>query len=391
MADDDGTEPDRDDLDPRVSMRNAITGDTRFLPRGAITGLDEWVQSWEPNSQFPAAVTFNGWQGSDDDHPPGTGKPGYRVVYKTIRTIPFPVLDLNGGFFRIHIGNGEIDRGAARFPNAIPHRHENEWLVPQWGTLDIEAGKVTYTPRVDRSVELSAASDTTPACNHLELLYQLPETVGPEYHERLALARARIAPLTAAMDLLYGERLLGPVLTEEVGEVFDDWHWNRWLGGPTVAYEGQARLKHLDTRDFLAAITPVIEAYGDRDEQERNRIRIASQWYWRADRESDPVLKFIANWLAIEALELGENSNIAPIKRSIAGILAVNPSAIAEPIGRVYGLRNRLLHGTLRTVTKSELERVDAVTRALLEHHLLGYLTHDTLDLLRENLTLHGS
>ncbi len=135
----------------------------------------------------------------------------------------------------------------------------------------------------------------------------------------------------------------------------------------------------------------MIEAYGDRDEQERNRIRIASQWYWRADRESDPVLKFIANWLAIEALELGENSNIAPIKRSIAGILAVNPSAIAEPIGRVYGLRNRLLHGTLRTVTKSELERVDAVTRALLEHHLLGYVTHDTLDLLRENLTLHGS
>jgi hypothetical protein len=386
LANDYGEEPGLEDLDPRVTVHNTITGDTRSLPRGAVTGLDDWVRSWEPNSQFPAVMTFNAWQGSDDAHPAGSGRPGYRVVYKMIRTVPFPVLDLNGGSFRIHIGNGGIDRGAAKFPNAIPHRHENEWLVPQWGTLDHEAGRMKYTPRVDRSVEVSADNDTTPPCNYLELLYELPDTVGPEYHERLSLARARIAPLTAAMDLLYGERLLGPVLTEEVGEVFDDWHWNRWLGGPTVAYEGQARLKQLDTRDFIAAITPMIEAYGDRDEPERNRLRIASQWYWRADRESDPVLKFIANWLAIEALELGENSNIAPIKRAIAGILTVNLSDVAEPIGRVYGLRNRLLHGTSRTVTKSDLERVDAVTRALLERHLIGYVTHDTLATLRENL-----
>lgn len=391
MADDDGKERVHDDLDPRLTVRNNITGDTRLLPKGAVSGLDEWVRTWEPNSQFPAVMTFNGWQGSDDDHPAGTGKPGYRVVYKTIRTVPFPLLSLNGGSFRIQIGNGEINRGSARFPNAIPHRHENEWLVPQWGTLDVDAGKMTYTPQFDRSVEVSADSDTTPPCNHLELLYELPDTVGPEYHERLTLARARIAPLTAAMDLLYGERLLGPVLAEEVGEVFDDWHWNRWLGGPTVAYEGQARLKHLDTRDFLAAMTPMIEAYGDREEPDRNRLRIASQWYWRADHESDPVLKFIANWLAIEALELEENSNIAPIKLAIAGILQVTLSEVAEPIGRVYGLRNRLLHGTSRTVTKSDLQRVDAITRALLERHLLGYVTHDTLDSLREGLRTHRS
>jgi len=391
LADDDGKERVRDDPDPRVTVRNNITGDTRSLPKGAITGLDEWVRNWESNSQFPAVMTFDGWQGSDDDHPLGAGKPGYRVVYKTIRTVPFPLLNLDGGSFRIQVGNGEIDRGAARFPNAIPHRHENEWLVPQWGTLEAEAGRMTYSPHVDRSVEISADNDTTPPCNYLELLYELPDTVGPDYHERLTLARARVAPLTAAMDLLYGERLLGPVLAEEVGEVFEDWHWNRWLGGPTIAYEGQARLKHLDTRDFLAAITPVIEAYGARGELERNRLRIASQWYWRADHESDPVIKFIANWLAIEALELGENSNIAPIKHAIAAILEVDRAEVAEPIGRVYGLRNRLLHGNSRTVTKIDLRTVDAITRALLERHLLGYVTHDTLDSLRESVCMQGS
>lgn len=369
---------DETETDPRVTIHNREFGETRRVPRGAISGLDGWAESWEDNSQLPSRVTFNAWQEADDDHPATAGKPGYRIVYKTIRTVPLPLLTLHGGTFRLTIGNGEVTWGQARFPNAMRHRRDGEWIVPQWGKLHTDGSTHRYEPEVDRAVEVSAHTETTPPCNYLEILYILPEPEHQSYEDHLSVARARVAPLTAAIDVLYGERLLGPVITEEIGDVFDDWHWNRWLGGPTVGYEGQARIKHLDTRDFVAAIEPVLELQAARSEEARNRVRVASQWYWTADRESDPVMKFVASWLAIEALELGQNANIAPIKVAVAEILGVEQRIISEGIGRTYGLRNKLLHGVTRAVSTEDIARVDAVTRALIERHLLGDVTHDT-------------
>ncbi|WP_153001408.1 HEPN domain-containing protein [Microbacterium testaceum] len=368
----------QEEFDPRVTVHNLESGEDTRIPRGAVSGLDDWIAAWEPNSELPSHVTFNAWQEVDDDHPAGAGQPGYRIVYKTIRTVPIPPLTVNGGSFRLTIGNGQVSWGQARFPNAMQHRREGEWLVPQWGTLHIEGNTARYEPEVDRTVAMAAHNETTPMCNYVELLYILPQTERQSYEDHLSSARARVAPLTAAIDVLYGERLLGPVITEEIGDIFEDWHWNRWLGGPTVGYEGQARIKRLDTMAFTAALEPVLKLQSERDEQARNRVRVACQWYWTADRESDPVMKFIASWLAIEALELGENANIAPIKAAVAQILSVDQRVISQAVGRTYGLRNKLLHGVTRTVSADDIARVDSLTRSLVELHLLGEVTHDT-------------
>jgi hypothetical protein len=33
----------------------------------------------------PEWLRTSGWQRVDDEHPPGTGRPAYRVAYKTLR------------------------------------------------------------------------------------------------------------------------------------------------------------------------------------------------------------------------------------------------------------------------------------------------------------------
>jgi hypothetical protein len=38
-------------------------------------------------------------------------------------------------------------------------------------------------------------------------------------------------------DVRFGPRVLGVVLTEEAGKVFDDWHFNRRLGSDQIGHE----------------------------------------------------------------------------------------------------------------------------------------------------------
>ncbi len=196
-----------------------------------------------------------------------------------------------------------------------------------------------------------------------------------------------VAPLTAVLDLLFGERLLGPILTEEVGAVFEDWHWNRKLGGRSVATESQARQEHLDGRMFVERVGPAIDRLLQFNDEQRQRVRVASQWYWRAESEADNVIRFVGYWLVLEALELGEKANIGPLKSNIAKLLTVEKSAVTEQVGRLYGLRNKLLHGKQRVVTNEDVERVRALAVALLESHTLGKVSSGRLAALHDALS----
>ena len=78
------------------------------------------------------------------------------------------------------------------------------------------------------------------------------------------------------MDLLWGERVLGPVITEEVGAIFDDWHWNRLLGGPTVAWEGQAQIAVASASELRDALEVAFTINREQTEDERERLRVAA-------------------------------------------------------------------------------------------------------------------
>lgn len=372
-----------DRFDPRARIHHP-DGTEERIRRQDIHRLDEWGTTWGQNPLLPSGMSFSGWQMSDEDHPVTGGDAGYRVVYKTIRTVFAPALQMDAGNLLVRCGNEEITWGETRFPNALAHRREGEWLVPQWGSVTWQGGQASYETDPDRQVAFDAHQETTPAGNFVELLYRLPKGKTLDWAERLALGRSRIAPLTATMDLLWGERVLGPVITEEVGAIFDDWHWNRLLGGPTVAWEGQAQIAVASASELRDALEIAFTINREHTEDERERLRVAAQWYWRADREQDRVMKFLSYWLCVEAVALkGGAHKIGPVKAMVAAILDTKQNAI-DGIGRIYNVRGEIAHGHSRAVTSEALAGVRAIAEALLSRGLLGHVSPERVAALRD-------
>jgi hypothetical protein len=371
-----------DDLDPRARIHHS-DGTEELVRRQDIRGLDEWAKNWAQNP-LPSAMSFSAWQMADDAHPVTGGTPGYRIVYKTIRTIFAPALQMDAGNLLIRCDNDEVTWGETRFPNALAHRREGEWLVPQWGKVTWQGGQGSYGADPGRQVAFDAHQETTPAGNFVELLYRFPEGETLDWAEKLALGRRRIAPLTAAMDLLWGERILGPIITEEVGTLFDDWHWNRLLGGPTVAWEGQAQIAVASASEFRDALDVAFTINREHSEDERERLRVAAQWYWRADREQDRVMKFLSYWLCVEAVALEDGAHkIGPVKRMVAAILDTTENAI-DGIGRIYNVRGEIAHGHSRAVTSEALAGAKAIAEAVLSRRLLGRVSLQRVAALRD-------
>jgi hypothetical protein len=174
------------------------------------------------------------------------------------------------------------------------------------------------------------------------------------------------------LDLSYGDRLLGPLLTEEVGELFEDWHWNRRLGGRTVALESQANMKTISGHQLSDGLRAAVDRQLELSDESRAAARVAAQWYWEAEGQSDLGLGFASYWLVLEALALGQNSNIRPLRVAFSAMLGCNEDDVKEPIGRLYGERSGLLHGNVRAVDEKEVAKVRALASALLHKHLFG-------------------
>lgn len=371
------------EFEPRARIINSITGEVTPIPKGAISGLDEFANAWKSKVDIPEEMRFEAWQMSDEDHPAGTGKPAYRLVHKMIRTIPFPRVSMTYPNARINFENGPVTLGEPRFDGALPARRAGTFMVPEWGEVTLSNGQLGYKYVQNMRVSVRGHQETTPPTNYIEFLYQLPQGQWVEFDEMLAAGRAGVSAITCMIDLVHGERILGPVLTEEIGEVFDDWHWNRLLGGRTISLESQAAMRHLDGQEFAEVVGNSIEAHLDRPERERNRLKIAAQWYWRADAEPERVQRYIAYWLCIEALELGENASIAPVKRAVAEILGVDQRLIGQAVGRMHGIRSGLVHGSIREVSSEAALNVERVAVALLERRALGRVSEERANALR--------
>lgn len=373
------------ELPDETPVIDAQTGEFR----GNVTGLKNFTETWEHNVAMPHQMTMSGWQMVDDDHPVETGKPGFRLVHKTIRTIPFPMATVDFGTLRLAFTNGEVTVGEPVIRSGLAARRTGEFLVPEWGQIVLNKdGSHGYDFQPNPLIDFVAHQETFPPGNYVEILCELPAGVGDSYAEQLAAGRAAIAPLTALLDMKYGPRLLGPILTEEVGELFPDWHWNRKLGGRSVGLESQASLEPIDGNTFIQTVGEAVDRFGDLSDETRQRARIASQWYWQAEREPDNVLRFAGYWLVIEALELGENANISPVKNKVARILDAAKADVTEQVGQIYNKRNKLLHGKLRTATDEDVDRVRALATTLLEVHLFDEASTERLAELRQALNL---
>lgn len=380
-----------DEFDPRVHITNGQTGEQTPVRRDELLGVDEFMQSIQVDTELPPEFRFSGWQESDEEHPPGDGRPAYRVVFKTLRTVPTRPAAVVSSNCRVMFANDQVTWGEPRFGRALHWRRPDRYLVPDWGR--VYYGPLRYVRDANNTIPMEAHQDTTPPMNFVEILYVLHEdAAGKDHHSRLGAARSAVAPLLASIDLCFGPRLLGIRITEEIGEVFDDWHWNRRLDGPTVALEAQAELRYVDGDTVADQIATMFDANSARSEEDRARLRIAAQWYWRADAEVDPVQEFIAHWLTIEALEM-DSPDIAPVKRVVHKQLGGDPAPIAVAVGRLHGLRSKLVHGKTRAVSSRQLTTIRAVSLALLERRLVGIMSTERRKALREAIAegnLHG-
>lgn len=378
-----------DEFDPRARIVDR-NGNVTPVRRDALVGLDQFIEKWEHNTELPRPMTFSGWQMSDDEHPSGSGKPGYRIVHKTIRTVALPMVSMTYANLQVSLRNGPVTWGEPRFDGALPAREGGSFLLPEWGALKASGDEVKYRWQPNVEMKMEAHQETTPDANYLEILYVLPDGRWEGYEDMVTSGRAGVSTLTMMLDFMFGERLVGPVLTEEVGELFGDWHWNRLIGGRKLAMESQARLDIIDGNTFNARLSAAIERHLGNEEGERNRVRVAAQWYWRAESEQDLVQRYISYWLCVEALELGQNDKLWKVKEALASLLGVEKADVSSAVGRIYGVRNGLVHGDMREVDVERVERVRAVAVALLESHSLGAVTVFTRAGLRWALDQQG-
>lgn len=362
------------EFDDRVTIHDKKTGKTSRVLAKDVTGLDDWVKNWETIVDDPQPISFSGWQMVDDEHPIGGGQSAYRIVLKTVRMIVFPDTEFADGSVLVRFKNGVVTWGEPRYKNALPARRLGVFLLPEWGEVKAEENYPEYKPNLDRTVHMEGHQDSTPPTNYVEIICRTELEEDALFEQRMAAGRAASAPVLTLFELMFGARLLGPTLTEEVGEVFADGHWNRLLGGRVIHLEMQADPRVIGGRAFRARIQHALTGIGKLDEPTLRRVTTGAEWFWTAEALADPVQRFVSYWLAIEALLLKENANIKPIKKAVAEILSCDAGVISQPIGRLYQLRNKLAHGEHRNASDESVRAVQVLATCVLELKLFGFI-----------------
>jgi hypothetical protein len=287
---------------------------------------------------------MRGWQSTDHEHPPDHGSPGYRAAYKTLKLVPSRDVQLRWPNLSINFRAGTLNRGGVRTPDGVEGRRPTHQIVPEYGTRLIEPdGTARYVGCPDRRLTFAGWEENAGGLLYVEILYRLPEGADTDAESVRRTGRAAVAPIKTMLDLAFGPRLLGLPVLEEIGEVFDDWHWSRRLDSVSLSTELQLRPQIVQAEAFIERMQRALEDNQSKVPEERRRFRLASQWYWLADAEADLVNRFVQLWLVIESLEM-ETTNIGPVKRRLAELLGINTDT-GPFAGRLYGIRSALVHG----------------------------------------------
>lgn len=112
-----------------------------------------------------------------------------------------------------------------------------------------------------------------------------------------------------------------------------------------------------------------IETYQNCGESDRKNIALATDWFWKSERESDRIDKFIQLWICLEALEM-PTTNIKPICERLAANTTEDYNFWKEPIGRLFGKRSDLVHGNSNKVDEYEIAILRGIAKILLANRL---------------------
>jgi hypothetical protein len=312
----------------------------------------------------PDYVTMSGWQRTDADHPPGAGVAAYRIVYKTLKTF-LPTVDMQWPNLVMRCGHGEVDRGGVRLEGALRGRREHRWVLPQPGSVAIDAGTMTFHPSETRDFQFHAYQEDIEAAFFVEFILHT-EQEGSD--RRIAEGRRRLSRLKTLIELSFGPRVLGLPRTEELGELFSDGHFNRSLQSEQIGHEWQLDLAAITPSEFQAWSADRLHAMLARTPESTDRLSLACDWYWRSTETSDPVTEYLELWFVVEAIAMPDTTDVRPVRERLAAAFGGTENDWRSLVGRHFGRRSKLVHGAApRQVEDADVEQLRELVKALLE------------------------
>ncbi len=316
----------------------------------------------------------SGWQKSDSNHPSGNGNLGYRAVYKTLKIIPIPSINLSWANLKVRLVVESVNHGGFNVNgNAIPSIFPNKLLLPEYIEIRKADNSITYRGETNMKWEFSAYEEEFPLSGIVELLLEVDNT---NDNDIITSGRRKVSPILTILDLVYGERIIGALIAEEVVELFPDGHWNRKVISPSVGSESQLNIKKIENSQ-IEQMKKSIDIYQQFSQSDRKNVALATDWFWKSEREADAVDKFIQLWICLEALEM-PNTNIKPIVNRLAIITPESYNFWEEPIGRLFGKRSNLVHGISNDVNEFEIIILRGLAKILLGNRL-GEIEDPTL------------
>lgn len=318
-------------------------------------------------ADLPDFLAASGWQDTDDEHPPGEGVPAYRVVFKTLKT-HLPEVNMAWPNLVMRTGHGSVRRGGMRLGEALPMRREGHWLLPQPGATLVEGATMTFQPSGVTNFEFHAWQEEVEELFFVELVLHTAEE-RPD--RRLAEGRSRLASLRTLIELAFGPRVLGALVSEGLGEAFPDGHFNRSLESDRVGNEYQMGLAAVTLDQFSEWTRTTLAAHLGRPLPELQRIGLACDWYWRSTQTSDLVTEYLELWFVVEVIAMPDTTNVRPVRERLAAAFGGSEAEWGGLVGTHFGRRSKLVHGDAkREVEEQEVEGLRDLVQALLELEL---------------------
>lgn len=321
-------------------------------------------------------INANGFQKTDDKHPPGTGKAGYRIAFKTLKLLPLPGAQLQWPNLRVQFRYGKTSKGGIRVDGAMKSRRPNIVIMPEYIDEQKDAKGTKFVGRTNMKFKFQAWDDEIDDSGIVEILL-ITDAQQPQ--QILNEGRLHLSKMKVILELAGSQKLLGIPVAEEVVEIFPDWYWNRNMSSLLVGTESELNLERLNTEEFLEKIKPAIESTQTISEEKRRQIAFASSWYWKAESEADPINRFIEYWVAIESLEMPNSTNIRPIRQRLALITGDPEEKWAELVGRLASLRSELIHGRTHEMAPEKIELIRYLLLTLLYFRLFRDNNHEVI------------
>ena len=313
---------------------------------------------------LPDFLSLSGWQDSDDDHPPGEGTPAYRVVYKTLKTF-LPESEMAWPNLVMRTGYGSVRRGGIKLDDVLPLRREKRWFYPQPGATVIEGQTMKFEPTDTKNFEFKAWQEEVEGLFFVEFVLH---TTADKPDRRLEEGRSGLARLKTLIELTFGPRVLGALVTEGLGEVFPDGHFNRSLQSDAVSNEWQVGLAAVTREEMEAWANTTLGPHQERPEEELQRVRLACDWYWRSTQTSDLVTEYLELWFVVEVIAMSDDTDVRPVRERLAEAFGGSEREWKDFVGKHFGRRSKLVHGrTKREVEEQDVESLRDLVQGLLE------------------------